>query len=31
MVRISGLSAVFVALGKGLQDEIISRTLVGSP
>jgi len=31
MVRISGLSAIFVALDKGLQDEIISRTLVGSP
>ena len=30
MVRISGLSAIFVALGKGIQDEIISRTLVGS-
>ena len=28
VVRISGLSAHFVALGKGIQDEIISRTLV---
>jgi formate C-acetyltransferase len=30
VVRVSGYSSVFVRLGESIQDEIISRTMVGT-